>query len=176
MSTDDLHSAIRTIPDFPKAGVQFKDLTPLLADPELFKETVRRLAQPFSGAGITHVAGIEARGFWFGPSLALRLEAGFVPVRRRGKLPGETVHQSYKLEYGESIIELHSADLPQDASVLVHDDVIATGGTAAATARLVEACGARVVGFSFVLELENLNGRDQLPEGALVRALLRDEG
>lgn len=176
MSIDDLQSAIRTVPDFPKPGIQFKDLTPLLADPELCEETVRQLAQPFSGAGITHVAGIEARGFWFGPALALRLEAGFVPVRKPGKLPGETVRETYALEYGEDALELHSADLPQDASVLVHDDVIATGGTAAATARLVEACGARVVGFSFVLELENLKGRDQLAEGALVRALLRDEG
>ena len=168
----DVEAALRTVPDFPSPGVQFKDLTPVLADPALFGALLSRLAAPWADAGVTHVVGIEARGYWFGPSLAARLGAGFLPARKPGKLPAETLRQTYALEYGEDAIELHRADLPAGARVLVHDDVIATGGTAGAAAALVEAAGATVVGFSFAVEVAFLRGLGRLPEGVPVDAAI----
>ncbi|MEM0962018.1 MAG: adenine phosphoribosyltransferase [Bacteroidota bacterium] len=167
-----LADALRSIPDFPSPGIQFKDLTPILADPDLFAQALDLLAEPWQDAGITHVVGMEARGFWFGPALAIRLGAGFVPARKPGKLPAETLRESYALEYGEDALELHAADLPAGAHVLIHDDVIATGGTAAATSRLVASASADVAGFSFAIELSFLDGRDVLPGGIPVYAAI----
>jgi adenine phosphoribosyltransferase len=173
---DPLAAALRTIPDFPTPGIQFKDITPVLADPSLFSEAVDRLKAPFAAAGVTHVVGIESRGFWFGPALAERLGAGFVPARKPGKLPAATIREHYSLEYGADALEIHADALPAPARALVHDDVVATGGTAAAAARLVRRAGAEVVGFSFFVELAFLDGRARLlreAEGVPFRAVLR---
>ena len=172
---DRLDAAVRTIPDFPRPGIAFKDLTPVLADPDLFAEALDRLAAPWLGAGVTHVVGMDARGFWFGPSLAVRLGAGFVPARKPGKLPGETVSASYALEYGEDALELHADAFGEGARVLVHDDVIATGGTAGAACDLVHRLGGTLAGCSFMLEIAALDGRAALPPGLRVEAVLRVE-
>lgn len=168
----DLAAALRTVPDFPSKGIQFKDLTPILADPALFDELLAQLAAPWADDGVTHVVGIEARGYWFGAALAARLGAGFLPARKPGKLPGPTLREGYALEYGVDAIELHADDLPKGARVLVHDDVIATGGTAAAACRLIESAGATVVGCSFAVEIAFLNGRAVLPEGVRAEAVM----
>ena len=170
--SDRLEAAIRTIPDFPEPGIQFKDITPILADSELFGEAVDLLKAPYFGADVTHVVGMEARGFWFGAALAERLGAGFIPARKPGKLPGTTIREDYALEYGTDALEIPSDILGQGHRVLIHDDVIATGGTAAATTRLVRQTGAEVVGFSFFVELTFLNGRERLPEGIPFRAVI----
>lgn len=170
--TERLSTAVRTIPDFPKPGIQFKDITPILANPELFAEAISLLRAPYAGADVTHVVGIEARGFWFGSALAERLGAGFVPARKPGKLPGATMSEEYALEYGSDTLEIHSDLLGPGHRVLIHDDVIATGGTAAAVSRLVKRTGAEVVGFSFLLELTFLNGRSQLPGAIPFRAVI----
>ena len=173
-----LAEAVRTVPDFPKPGIQFKDITPILADPALLVRAVDQLVAPIAGQGITHVVGIESRGFILGAMLADRLGAGFVPVRKPGKLPGETARESYALEYGSDALDIHIAafaatiDAGDGAQVLVHDDVIATGGTAAATARLVERAGGTLAGFAFLIELDVLDGRTKLPDGAPVHAIL----
>jgi adenine phosphoribosyltransferase len=164
--------AVRTIPDFPKPGIQFKDITPILADPVLLQHAVALLAAPFRAADITRVVGIEARGFILGGMLAHHLDAGFVPVRKLGKLPWHTVRETYALEYGTDTIEMHRDALRPGDRVLIHDDVIATGGTAAATHRLVQSTGAVVVGFAFLAELDVLNGRGVLGEGPQVESLL----
>lgn len=170
--SDRLAASIRTIPDFPEPGVAFKDLTPILADPDLFSEAVTSLAAPWERANVTHVVGMDARGFWLGPSLAARLGAGFVPARKPGKLPAATLRAAYTLEYGEDALELHADAFGPEARVLVHDDVIATGGTAAAACDLVRQLGATVVGCSFMLELAFLGGRTKLPD-VPVEAVLR---
>lgn len=172
---DRLAAAVRTIPDFPKPGIAFKDLTPILADPDRFAEAIAALAAPWERANITHVVGMDARGFWFGPSLAAHLGAGFVPARKSGKLPAETVSASYSLEYGEDTLELHADAFGPEARVLIHDDVIATGGTAAAACDLVRQLDATVVGCSFFLELAFLSGRDKLPDRVPIEAVLRVE-
>ncbi|MEO0557279.1 MAG: adenine phosphoribosyltransferase [Bacteroidota bacterium] len=172
---DTLAAAIRTVPDFPKPGIAFKDLTPILADPGRFAEAIALLSEPWAQAGVTHVVGMDARGFWFGPSLAAHLGAGFVPARKPGKLPAETIATTYTLEYGEDTLELHADAFGADARVLIHDDVIATGGTAAAACDLVRQLGATVVGCSFFLELAFLSGRDRLPDGVPMNAVLRVE-
>ena len=170
----DLAAAVRTVPDFPSPGIQFKDLTPLLADAGLYAETVRQLAAPWAEEGVTHVIAMEARGFWFGGALAERLGAGFVPVRKPGKLPLPGLREAYALEYGEDALELPEAVLPAGARALVHDDVIATGGTAGAACRLVQRAGAEVVGASFVLELVFLDGRSQFPAATRVETLISE--
>lgn len=167
----DLRAAVRVVPDFPEAGIQFQDLTPILADPALFAEMIDRLAAPWVEAGVTHVVGMESRGFWFGPALAARLGAGFIPARKPGKLPGPTRSVSYALEYGSDTLEIHEGDLPEAARVLVHDDVIATGGTAAATCDLVTEAGATLAGLSMAMELAFLDGRAKLPEGVRCEAV-----
>ncbi len=167
-----LESAIRTIPDFPKPGVQFKDITPILANPELFLEAIELLKTPYSSADVTHVVGMESRGFWFGAALAERLAAGFIPARKLGKLPGPTIQEEYELEYGTDGLEIHSDVLGPGNRVIIHDDVIATGGTAAAASRLVKRTGAEVVGFSFFVDLTFLKGKDKLPEGVPFRAVI----
>ncbi len=167
-----LEQAVRTIPDFPKPGIQFKDITPILSDPELLNQVVEALAAPFMDDGITKVIGIEARGFILGAMLAHRLGAGFVPVRKRGKLPYETVSVEYELEYGTDAIEMHIDAIAPDDRVLIHDDVIATGGTAAACYDLAHHSGAEVVGYAFLMELAFLNGRTVLKEGLPVHSVL----
>jgi len=155
---------IRDVPDFPKPGITFKDITPLLADPEAFAEVVDRLAEPFVGRGVTKVVGIEARGFVVAAPVAHRLGAGFVPVRKPGKLPWETASEAYELEYGTDELEVHLDAIAPGEKVLVVDDVIATGGTALAAARLVEGLGGQVVGLAFLLSLAFLGGTDRLGE------------
>ncbi len=167
-----LEQAVRTIPDFPKPGIQFKDITPILSDPVLLNQVVEALAAPFVNEGITKVIGIEARGFILGAMLAHRLNAGFVPVRKYGKLPYETVSVEYELEYGTDAIEMHIDAIDPDDRVLIHDDVIATGGTAAACYDLAHHSGAEVVGYAFLMELAFLNGRAVLKEGLPVHSVL----
>lgn len=160
---DDLKSFIREVADFPKPGINFYDITTLLKDPLALRMTVDRFAWLFSrGHRVDKVVGIESRGFMFGPSLAYSLNAGFVPVRKPGKLPARTVSQSYELEYGSDRLEMHADAIEKGERVLIVDDVIATGGTAVAAAALVEAQGAAVAGFGFIIELSFLPGRQKL--------------
>jgi adenine phosphoribosyltransferase len=168
---DHLRSLIRDIPDYPKPGILFKDITPLLADAEGFALATRLLAEPFADAGVTHVVAIESRGFILGAPVAQQLGAGFVPVRKPGKLPHTRRREEYALEYGTDALEVHDDAVNSTARVLIVDDVLATGGTAAATRRLVEALGATVVGFSFLLALTFLPGLERLRDGK-VNALL----
>lgn len=168
----DLESFIRDVPDFPKQGILFKDISPLLASPEAFKEACDRLAQIFANKGVTKVIGIESRGFIFGAPVAQRLGAGFVPTRKPGKLPAETVSQSYQLEYGTDTIEIHADAIDPNEKVLLIDDLLATGGTMAAAAELVAKLGGQIVGIGFVIELCFLPGRSKLP-GHDVHALIQ---
>jgi adenine phosphoribosyltransferase len=154
----ELRRTIRDIPDFPKPGIVFKDITPVLADPGLFRRATDAMAAPFASAGITHVVAIESRGFILGAPVAQRLEAGFIPMRKPGKLPYKTQREEYELEYGVDALEVHTDAWEGAARVLVVDDVLATGGTASAACRLVERVGARVVGCSFLIALSFLPG------------------
>lgn len=167
----DVRRAVRDVPDFPKAGILFRDITPVLASPSLFGRMVMALAAPFEGQGITHVVSIESRGFILGAPVALELRAAFVPVRKPGKLPAATVREDYTLEYGTDALEMHADALRGAKGVLVVDDVLATGGTAAATCRLVERAGARVTACAFMIELGALRGRATL-EGIRVECLV----
>lgn len=157
-----LYSTIRTIPDFPKPGIQFKDFTPLLANPETLVITSNLLQDQLSGQKIDIIAGLESRGFLFGPRLAQDIGAGFVPVRKPGKLPSETVSESYELEYGTDEFEIHRDAFSKGANVVIHDDLIATGGSALACARLVEKLGGNVVAFSFIMQIKSLEGLELL--------------
>lgn len=152
---------VRLVPDYPEPGVLFRDITPLLADAEAFAAVIAQLAASVEGP-VDLVAGMEARGFLLAAPLAVALGAGVIPVRKAGKLPGPTVVEHYRLEYGEASVEVHPFTVPEGSRVLVVDDVLATGGTAAATVRLIEGCGAHVVGLSFLVELDGLAGRRQL--------------
>jgi len=160
----ELLAAIRTVPDFPKPGIQFKDISPLLGNARLLKLAIDELVRPARDLRIDKVIGIESRGFILGPMIAERLHAGFVPVRKVGKLPAETISESYDLEYGSAVLEMHADALAAGERVLVHDDVIATGGTAEATGRMVRRVAADVVAYSFLVELEALQGRSRLGE------------
>jgi adenine phosphoribosyltransferase len=167
-----LESYIRDIPDFPKDGIVFKDITPLLASPEGFRQAIDTIAEAFADDGITKVLGAEARGFIFGGALAYKLGAGFIPARKPGKLPSETTKAEYALEYGTDILEMHLDAIGADDVVLIVDDVLATGGTAAAKAQLAESTGATVAGLAFLIELEFLGGREKLG-GAKIISLIR---
>jgi len=160
----DLKSFIRDIPDFPKPGILFRDITPLLASGEAFKETIRRMCDPFRGRGIDVIVGAEARGFIFGTPMALELGVGFVPVRKPGKLPGETHSHSYALEYGEDSLEIHIDDIKPGQRVLVVDDLLATGGTIEACCELIEKTGAKVEACAFLIELVGLGGTDKITD------------
>jgi len=160
--TIDLKSFVRTIPDYPKKGILFRDITTLIEHPEGFRESIERMASTHRGLGITHVAGIEARGFIFGAGVAISLGVGFVPIRKSGKLPGETIGQNYALEYGVDTIEMHADVLNAEHRVLLVDDLIATGGTAIAAVSLLRRTGAAVDHASFVIDLPELGGADQL--------------
>jgi adenine phosphoribosyltransferase len=166
-----LRSRIRDIPDWPKPGVVFKDITPLLADVDAFRFSVDALADHWAGQEIDRVLGVEARGFIFAAPVAYRFGAGFVPVRKAGKLPWEIEREEYVLEYGTDLLEVHRDGIHPGERVLIVDDVLATGGTAAATARLVERLGGVVAGFAFVIELGFLDGRARL-EGYDMLSLL----
>jgi adenine phosphoribosyltransferase len=167
----DLRSLIRDIPDFPSAGIMFKDITPLLLDHEAVRFAVRELADWARPRQVDYVVAAEARGFILGAALALELDAGFVPARKPGKLPADTVSAEYILEYGVDALEMHADALAHGARVLIHDDLLATGGTALALAELVQELGGTVVGFAFLVELGFLEGRRRL-EGFDVCALV----
>ena len=158
----DLARHIRPIPDFPKPGILFRDITPLLADAGAFAAAIRALADPWRTAGVMAIAAVEARGFLFAGPLALELGVGVIPVRKPGKLPADTIAHEYDLEYGRDRLEMHKGVLPAGGRVLVVDDVLATGGTAAACMKLIEAAGGHVVGASFLVEIAPLGGRERL--------------
>jgi adenine phosphoribosyltransferase len=171
MENINLQNYIRSVPDFPKKGINFKDITTILKDTVPFKATLRLLFEFTENKSITKVIGIESRGFIFGAMLAEKLDVGFIPVRKPGKLPAETVSESYALEYGQDTVEIHKDAIQAGDKVLIHDDLLATGGTAKATANLVEKLKAEVVQLSFIIELSFLGGREKL-KGYDVRALV----
>lgn len=162
---------IRDIQDFPKPGVVFKDITPLLKKPEVLQKACDTLCDFVDGHKIDKVVGVDSRGFIFAPLLASKLQAGFVPVRKKGKLPFDTISESYELEYGMDILEIHTDSILKGEKVLVHDDVLATGGTASAVCKLVEKLGGEVVQCNFLIELTFLNGASKL-NGYQIKALL----
>lgn len=159
-----LKAHIRDIPDFPSAGVLFRDITPLINDPAAMRSTIDTIVEHVDGRRIDRVLGVEARGFIFAAPVAYQLGAGFVPVRKPGKLPWSIEQEEYALEYGTDLLEVHSDAIDEGDHVLIVDDVLATGGTAAATARLVERLGGKVAALAFVVEIGFLNGRDRLPD------------
>ena len=161
-SATNLRNLIRTIPDFPKAGIQFRDITTLLADPAGFRAAVAELARPFREARVDAVAGIEARGFILGGAVAHELGRGFIPIRKKGKLPHKAIGQEYSLEYGVDVIEMHEDAIRPGERILVVDDLIATGGTAEAAVQLVGRAGGEVVAAAFVIDLPDLGGADRL--------------
>lgn len=161
---EDLKRLIREVPDFPKSGILFYDITTLLQDPVGLRRAVDALVQHYLGRKIDRVVGIEARGFIFAPMVAYRLNAGFVPVRKPNKLPAATARATYKLEYGEDALEMHCDAISPGQEVLIIDDLLATGGTAAAVASLVESLGGHIVGIGFLIELEFLKGREKLQQ------------
>jgi adenine phosphoribosyltransferase len=163
--TDRLRAAIRDVPDFPKPGILFKDITPILADGDLFRAATEAITARWEGAAITHVAGIESRGFIVGAPVAQALGAGFLPIRKPGKLPSRRERVDYALEYGTDALEIHADACGREARVLVVDDVLATGGTAAAAAALVARLGADLAGFGFLVELTFLGGAARLDAG-----------
>jgi adenine phosphoribosyltransferase len=167
----DIERAIRTVPDFPKAGIQFKDITPVLADARLFAGAIDLLTEKFSPGSVDAVVGIDARGFIFAAAAATKLQAGFVPVRKKGKLPYRTLEQDYALEYGQATVAMHVDALKPGARVLLIDDLLATGGTAAAAAVLVKKLGAQILEIGFLIELKFLNGREKL-KGYPVRSII----
>jgi adenine phosphoribosyltransferase len=169
---EQVRQALRAVPDHPKPGIVFQDITPVLHQPALFRDVIDAMAAPYRAAGITHVVGIEARGFILGAPVALALGAGFVPLRKPGKLPWETVAEKYALEYGEDALHAHRDAVAAGDRVLVVDDVLATGGTAGAAARLVRGLGAELAGWSFLLEIGVLGGRGRLVDGPPPEVLL----
>jgi adenine phosphoribosyltransferase len=167
----DIERAIRTIPDFPKPGIQFKDITPLLANAQLFSSSIELMINDYKPGMVDSVVGIDARGFIFAAAAAIRLQAGFVPIRKKGKLPYQTHEQDYSLEYGTSTVCVHVDALKPGSRVLLIDDLLATGGTAAAAAALVHRLGAQILEISFLIELSFLKGRDKL-KGYPIRSLV----
>jgi adenine phosphoribosyltransferase len=171
VTVQDLYKTIRDVPDFPKPGILFKDITPLLLDPRAFREAIELMTTPFRGAQVTRVVSIESRGFLLGAPIALTLEAGLVPIRKPGKLPAARGRVEYALEYGTDALEMHRDAVAAGDRVLIVDDVLATGGTAGAAAKLVRTHRAEVVGFTFLIELDFLKGRERL-QGERVEAVL----
>ncbi len=162
MTPEELKATIRDIPDFPKEGIVFKDITTLLSNNVALKAAIAQMTEPYLNSGIDYVVGTEARGFIFAPAMALNLNAGFVPARKPGKLPGSTHTVEYTLEYGTDSLQIHEDSFPKGSKVLLVDDLLATGGTIAATKKLVEEAGGEVVGYSFLIELTFLNGKEKL--------------
>jgi len=168
----DLKASIRTVEDWPKKGISFKDITTLLKDGKLLKEAIDRMVSPFVNDKVDIVVGPESRGFIFGTPAAIALGAGFVPVRKKGKLPSRTVSVSYELEYGTDTLEMHEDAIKKGQRVLIVDDLLATGGTISAVIEMCERVGAEIVGLSFMIELEFLNGRDKL-KGRKISSIVR---
>ena len=162
VTAQEIERAIRNVPDFPKPGIQFKDITPVLADARLFAGSIDLLTEKFQPGAVDAVVGIDARGFIFAAAAAKKLNAGFVPVRKKGKLPYQTIEQDYALEYGHATVAMHTDALKPGARVMLIDDLLATGGTSAAAVELVRKLGARILEISFLIELKFLNGRDKL--------------
>lgn len=171
VSIAELTAAIRNVPDFPKAGIQFKDITPVLADARLYAGCVNHLIGAFQPGDVDAVVGIDARGFIFAAAAACKLACGFVPIRKKGKLPFTTYEESYDLEYGSNIVAIHTDALPPGSRVLLIDDLLATGGTSGAAAKLLQRLGAKILEVTFLIELKFLHGRDKLT-GFPVRSLV----
>jgi adenine phosphoribosyltransferase len=170
-TVEELARAIRDVPDFPKPGILFKDITPVLADARLFASSIERLTEHLKPGGVDAVVGIDARGFIFAAAAAFHLQCGFVPVRKKGKLPYKTYEESYDLEYGSNTIAIHTDAVPSGSRVVLIDDLLATGGTAAAAANLLRRLGANILEITFLIELSFLHGRDKL-QGFPVRSLV----
>lgn len=169
----DIRSLIRDVPDFPKPGILFRDITTLLRDPQGLRHTLDALHQSCAAANLDpdYIVGMESRGFLFGPSLAYQFNAGFVPVRKPGKLPAATHSAEYELEYGNDRLEIHQDAIAPDAKVLIVDDLIATGGTAKAASALIRQCGGKLIGYAFIIELVELRGREKLGDAPVVSLL-----
>lgn len=165
--------AIRTVPDFPKSGIHFKDITTILKEPRLFSFIVEEIYTIYKNKGITKVVGIESRGFIAGSAVAVKLGAGFVPIRKPGKLPADVYSQSYSLEYGTDTLQIHKDAVTKDDIVLLHDDVLATGGSALAAYNLLNQCGCTSIYVNFLIELSFLNGCKKLPKGIDITALMK---
>lgn len=172
---EELKKIIREVPDYPKPGILFYDITTLLKDADAFRKVIDLLTERYREKGINKVLGIDSRGFIFAPCVAYNLGAGFVPVRKKGKLPAETISADYNLEYGSNTIEIHKDALEPGDKVVIIDDLIATGGTAAAAGKLVSELGAELVEMAFMVELSALKGRDLLPAGTSVFSILKYE-
>ncbi|WP_416898931.1 MAG: adenine phosphoribosyltransferase [Minwuia sp.] len=174
---DEIRDKIRTIPDYPKPGIMFRDVTTLWGDARGFRTAIDRLVQPYAGVRIDKVAGIEARGFVLGGAVAHQLSTGFLPIRKKGKLPGSTLTEDYQLEYGTDTIEIHDDAIKDGDNVLIVDDLLATGGTAAAAANLIRKAGGTVIGCCFIVDLPDLGGKEKLlGMGLSVIALCEFEG
>ena len=171
VTASEIEHAIRNVPDFPKPGIQFKDITPVLADARLFAGAINLLTERFSPGSVDAVVGIDARGFIFAAAAATKLKAGFVPVRKKGKLPYATIEQDYALEYGHATVAMHTDALKPGSRVLLIDDLLATGGTSAAAVALVQKLGGKILEAGFLIELKFLNGREKLA-GIPVRSLI----
>lgn len=173
---ENVKAKIRTIPNFPKDGIMFRDITTALKDAEVLKQMVDFLGEQFKGEKIDYIVGLESRGFIFGVPVAYNLNAGFIPVRKPNKLPAATISETYELEYGTDTLEIHKDALKKGDRVIVVDDLLATGGTASAACNLVAKAGAEIVGCAFVIELVDLNGRDKLPKDSKVVSMVEYEG
>ncbi|MGI6572472.1 MAG: adenine phosphoribosyltransferase [Fermentimonas sp.] len=173
MSVEKLKKAVRNIPDFPIPGIQFKDITTLFQSADHLKELSEILFNTYKGHGITKVVGIESRGFFMGPAVAIKLRAGFVPIRKPGKLPYKVIEERYTKEYGEDAIQMHEDALTPDDIVLIHDDLLATGGTMVAAHKLVKKLGVKKVYINFLIELEELGGRKHFPEEVEVLSMIK---
>jgi len=173
MDIEYVKSLVRNIPDFPKPGIQFKDVSTVFKDPDAFMYIVDLICEKYRGCGITKVVGIESRGFILGSAVACGLNAGFIPVRKPGKLPAETFSETYDLEYGTDTLEIHKDALNSDDVVLVHDDLLATGGTAAAAINLVRRFGVEDIFLNFFIELDFLKGRDKIDKSVSVVSLIK---
>lgn len=174
---EDIRSKIRTIPDYPKPGIQFRDVTTLWGDARGFRTAIDLMVQPYAGVRIDKVAGIEARGFVLGGAVAHQLSTGFVPIRKKGKLPGPTIAEEYELEYGTDTVEIHDDAINNGENVLVVDDLLATGGTMAAAVNLIRRAGGTVVGCCFIVDLPDLGGRERLQGmGLSIMTLCEFEG
>ncbi len=169
---DYLESVIRTIPDFPKPGIQFKDITTLLADKKALRVTTKALCDPYLNTECDVIVGLESRGFLFGTNMAEVLNTSFVPVRKPGKLPFDKISESYDLEYGTDLVEMHTDAIKEGDKVIIHDDLIATGGTALAASNLVKRLGGEIIGYSFIIELSFLKGREKLSHNTIESILI----
>lgn len=173
MSIETLSTAVRNVPDFPIKGIQFKDITTLFQDPIYLKELSDILYNRYKDKGITKVVGIESRGFFMGPAVALRLNAGFIPIRKPGKLPYKTIEEKYTKEYGEDAVQIHEDALKPEDAVLIHDDLLATGGTMLAAYNLVKKLGVKKIYINFLIELEELQGRNLFDESVEIDTILK---